>query len=133
MQETLLRAWRHPAVLNDGQRTPRAWLFTVARNLVIDGHRARSARPAELPEEAAGIAASTDGGLDVALLRFELIDALSSLSAAHRDALVAVHYQGHTVTEAAAVLGVPEGTVKSRCYYAVRALRILLQERGLVP
>lgn len=136
VQETLLRAWRHPEVMRDDRRPPRAWLFTVARNLVIDAHRARTARPAELSEgvvdDRPGLADS-DGGIDAALLRFELVDAINALSPAHRDALVVVHYQGHSVAEAATILGVPEGTVKSRCHYAMRSLRVLLQERGLVP
>ena len=45
MQETLLRAWRHPEAL-DRRGSIRAWLFTVARNLVVDQHRARRSRPA---------------------------------------------------------------------------------------
>ena len=38
-QETLLRAWQHPEVFNDGERSERAWLFTVARNMIIDERR----------------------------------------------------------------------------------------------
>jgi RNA polymerase sigma-70 factor (ECF subfamily) len=133
VQETLLRAWRHPEVLHDETRSPRAWLFTVARNLVIDAHRAQSVRPAEFLDEFVNDAGSTDGGMETALTRFELLDALDGLSTAHRDALVLVFYQGHSMAEAATLLGVPEGTVKSRCHYAMRALRVLFQERGLVP
>ena len=55
-------------------------------------------------------------------LGFEILDALESLSIAHRDALVLVFYQGHSMAEAGAILGVPEGTVKSRCHYAMRSL-----------
>ena len=133
VQETLLRAWRHPEVLRSEGRSPRAWLFTVARNLVIDAHRARSVRPSELPEDYARDSGSTDGGLESALTRFELLDALDGLSPQHRDALVLVFYRGHSVVEAAAILGIPEGTVKSRCHYALRTLRVLCQERGLIP
>ena len=39
VQETLLRAWRHPEVTEDVDRSARAWLFTVARNLIIDERR----------------------------------------------------------------------------------------------
>lgn len=131
VQETLLRAWRHPEVLQGNDRSPRAWLFTVARNLVVDAHRAQRARPRMVFDNDAEIA--TDGGVDAALTRFEVLDALDALSPAHRDALVLVFYEGNSIAEAAALLGVPEGTVKSRCHYAMRALRVLLQERGLVP
>ena len=39
VQETLLRAWQHPEVTEDTERSARAWLFTVARNMIIDEHR----------------------------------------------------------------------------------------------
>ena len=52
---------------------------------------------------------------------------------AHRDALVLLFKEDRSIAEAAGVLGVPAGTVKSRCHYVMRALRVLLQERGLVP
>jgi len=132
VQETLLRAWRHPEVLRDEERSPRAWLFSVARNLVIDAYRAQSARPREVLDEQPGATVSTDDGVDSMLNRFELLDALESLSPAHRDALVLVFYEDCSMSEAAQFLGVPEGTVKSRCHYAMRALRVLFQERGLV-
>jgi RNA polymerase sigma-70 factor (ECF subfamily) len=41
------------------------------------------------------------------------------------------YYQGRTTADAAAVLGIPEGTVKSRAHYALRALRVALQEMGV--
>ena len=43
VQETLLRAWQHPEV-TDGDRSARAWLFTVARNMIIDERRRRPVR-----------------------------------------------------------------------------------------
>jgi RNA polymerase sigma-70 factor (ECF subfamily) len=51
----------------------------------------------------------------------------------HRRVLVATYYRGLSVAEAANVLGVPAGTVKSRTYYALRALRLVLEERGIRP
>ena len=39
VQETLLRAWQHPEVVEDSERSARAWLFTVARNMIIDDRR----------------------------------------------------------------------------------------------
>jgi RNA polymerase sigma-70 factor (ECF subfamily) len=46
---------------------------------------------------------------------------------------VATYYRGMTVAETAEELGVPVGTVKSRAYYALRALRLALTERGVTP
>src|SRR3984885_3428253 len=53
VQETLLRAWQHPQVLNNG-RSPRGGLFTVARNRVIDGRRSARFRHEVIPAVGAG-------------------------------------------------------------------------------
>src|ERR1700761_5518221 len=53
IQETLLRAWQHPHVLQNGQ-SPRAWLFTVARNMVIDDRRSARFRHEAISTDAAG-------------------------------------------------------------------------------
>ncbi len=131
VQETLLRAWRHPEVVQSSERSPRSWLFAVARNLTIDAYRAKAARPTEI-EEAPDTAAD-DNRLDAALTHFELLEAMHGLADQHREAIVAVYYRGLSIEEAAALLGVPAGTVKSRCHYALRALRVLCEERGLLP
>jgi RNA polymerase sigma-70 factor (ECF subfamily) len=57
-------------------------------------------------------------------------EALARLSKDHRAVVQALYYDGCTVNEAALRLGVPAGTVKSRSYYAVRALRTALEEMG---
>jgi RNA polymerase sigma-70 factor, ECF subfamily len=130
VQETLLRAWRHPEAL-DG-RPIRPWLFTVARNLVVDAHRARQSRPPEAGEAGlAGVPARDEIGR--ALESWMFAEALADLSAEHRSVLVETYYRGRSVAEAAAALGVPPGTVKSRSYYALRALKLALEERGLAP
>jgi RNA polymerase sigma-70 factor (ECF subfamily) len=58
-------------------------------------------------------------------------DALANLSVDHRQVLIETYYRGRSVAEAAAALGIPPGTVKSRTYYALRALRLVLEERGV--
>jgi RNA polymerase sigma-70 factor (ECF subfamily) len=58
-------------------------------------------------------------------------EALSSLSHAHREVLAETVMRNRSVNEAADILGVPLGTVKARVYYALRALRIVLEERGV--
>jgi RNA polymerase sigma-70 factor (ECF subfamily) len=129
VQETMLRAWRHPEVL-DGARGPvRPWLFTVARHIVVDEwrrHRSDRDVPLEL-----GVEAAEDDRTDAVLDTWIVGDALTRLSPDHRAVLEQCYFQGRSTAEAARVLGVPEGTVKSRAHYALRALRLALQEMGV--
>lgn len=128
VQETFLRAWRHPAVLRSGEGPTRSWLFTVARRIAIDDWRRRSRRPEMLTAEPPDVE-----GLDEATAitdRQVLIDALRALPYPHREVLLECYFRGSSVAEAAARLGLPEGTVKSRTHYALHALRAALDESG---
>lgn len=132
VQETLLRAWRHPEVTADPDRPARAWLYTVARNLVIDERRsARFRNELGTPDvEQAADRAGPDE-VDSALDRLLISTALSELSEDHRAVIQRAYYQGWSTAQIAADLGIAEGTVKSRLHYAVRALRLNLQEMGV--
>ena len=129
VQETLVRAWRKPDVLTNGRGSVRGWLFTVARNIVIDQVRARAARPAE-------VAVSVDvpaGGSDPAdqvVDSIVVLNAMDGLSDEHRRVIEEIYFRGRPVAETAAVLDIPPGTVKSRSYYALRALREKLEPRA---
>jgi RNA polymerase sigma-70 factor (ECF subfamily) len=128
VQETLLRAWRKAGSLDGDAASLRSWLFTTAHHLAIDDHRARSARADESALELSDVPVA--GQLDRALEAWQITEALATLSRDHREAIVETYFRGRSVAEAAAVLGVPAGTVKSRTYYALRALRAALEERG---
>jgi RNA polymerase sigma-70 factor, ECF subfamily len=132
VQETLLRAWRHPDALAADRGAVRPWLFTVARHLAVDAHRARLARPHEV-SDAALAAVPSDDVLDRALQAWQVADALAALRPDHRTVLLETYYRDRSVAEAAAVLGIPPGTVKSRTFYALRALRLAFEERGVSP
>jgi RNA polymerase sigma-70 factor (ECF subfamily) len=130
VQETLLRAWRHPEALDPDRGSVRAWLFTTARNLAIDSWRRRSVRVGEvvtdvLPEP------PSDDETDRTVEGWLIAEALARLSPVHREVLVECFYQGRSVAEAASRLGVPPGTVKSRTHYALRSLRLVLEEMGV--
>ncbi|WP_026554773.1 sigma-70 family RNA polymerase sigma factor [Arthrobacter sp. 35W] len=134
VQETLLRAWRHPEVLERGEPAVRAWLFTVARNLVIDDWRSARHR-FEVGAEVVPDVLSQSGGVDATdrLLDGWLVaDALETLSVEHREVIRLAYYSGADTASMAAALGIPPGTVKSRLHYGLRALRLALQERGVV-
>ena len=128
VQETLLRAWRHAGELEVGNVRP--WLFTTARRLVIDARRARNARPAEDPTGELDSSPVGDG-VDTALNAAIVLDALRTLTPAHRAILIDYFYRGRTAAEIAAERGLPPGTARSRVYYALRAMRLALQERGV--
>lgn len=137
VQEVMLRVWKHPEAL-DGERGPlRPWLLTVARNVVIDAARSRRSRPVELGGEAAQLAAEsqayaiTDDEIDKMIESWQVAEALRQLSRDHRDVLVQMYYLDRSVAEAARILGIPPGTVKSRAYYALRGLKLALQELGV--
>ncbi len=124
VQETMLRAWREAGKLDLSEPSLMPWLTTVARRIVIDDHRRRQARPIEMADaELANLPAEDHTA--AADRRLLVADALRALSPLHRQVL--------KVNQAAEVLGVPVGTVKSRVYYALRALQMVLAERGVSP
>ncbi|HEX6499300.1 MAG TPA: sigma-70 family RNA polymerase sigma factor [Micromonosporaceae bacterium] len=130
VQETMLRAWRHPDALDPERGSVRAWLFTTARNISIDSWRRRSVRVAEVVTDTPPEPPGTDE-TERAVEGWLIADALARLSREHRDVIVQCFYYGRSVAEAAALLGIPPGTVKSRTHYALRSLRLVLEEMGV--
>src|SRR5688500_15738374 len=128
VQEALIRVWRHPEVLTNGKGSTRGWLLTVVRNLVTDRIRARAARPQEVPEAPESSPVEGDHADRVAT-SVTVLAALEELSADHRGVLDQIYFRGRSLGEAATALGIPSGTVKSRSYYALRALREMLATR----
>jgi RNA polymerase sigma-70 factor (ECF subfamily) len=130
VQETLMRAWKHSESLVDGKGSVRGWLLTVCRNLVTDRARSRAARPTEVapPIDSAFGDPRTDEDVAAEVTnRMVVVDAMDSLSEEHRTVINELYFRGRTVAEAAAALGVPPGTVKSRSFYALRAMREVLE------
>ena len=130
VQESLLRLWQKPTILRDySGDSVRAWLYTVARNLVIDDRRSsrykRELQTETLPEQ------RTPDVFGPAVDTLVVTEALRSLSLEHRTVLVRAHFLGQTALEIAQHEQIPPGTVKSRLHYALRALRSALQERGV--
>ncbi|GGJ77624.1 RNA polymerase sigma factor [Pilimelia anulata] len=131
VQETLLRAWRNAHKLGvNGETSLRPWLVTVARRIAIDEFRSESARVTETYDRDLEAFPTTDE-TDRVLGMMTVVDALRALSDAHREILVETYFRGRSVPEAAQALGLPLGTAKSRVYYALRALRTALEERGV--
>ncbi len=126
VQETFLRAWRAGERFDPQVGSLRTWLFAILRNVVIDLARARAARPSV----AEGGAEPAVEPFDEALLAWQVEEAMRRIGEQHRRILVETHYRGRPYAEVAEELGIPEGTVKSRVYYGLRALRVVLEEMG---
>ncbi|WP_448321969.1 sigma-70 family RNA polymerase sigma factor [Streptomyces sp. CO7] len=130
LQETAARAWKHARFLGTRGEHIRPWLYTVVKNLVIDHHRARQIRPLELvPVKELGPASD---GTESALTSHVVLDALRDLNEQQRTVIQLMYYLECSVAQAAEHLGVPPGTVKSRAFYAMRALRRALADRGVL-
>ncbi|MEU4645514.1 sigma-70 family RNA polymerase sigma factor [Micromonospora sp. NPDC023814] len=132
LQETLMRAWRHPEARAEPAGWSRPWLFTVARRIAIDQARASQVRPSELGDHRLDDRPDPDDRIEEAIDREEVRAALLNMPDRFRDVLIEVYFQDRSVPEAAEILGVPEGTIKSRTFYALRALRAALLERGFI-
>jgi RNA polymerase sigma-70 factor (ECF subfamily) len=130
VQETFVRAWRASASYDPARSSQRTWLFAILRNVVIDLARARRVRPALADAGGDATVTSSDDDIDRVLTTWQVEAALALLDDAHRRALVEVHWRGRPYAEVADDLGVPTGTVKSRVYYGLRALRGALEAQG---
>jgi RNA polymerase sigma-70 factor (ECF subfamily) len=128
VQDAFTNVWRHADRFDPGRASFRTWLYALARNRIIDLRRRAGARP-KLAESATGDErGELDETLEQAALRWQIGAALGRLSPEHRAVLRMAHFESLTLREIADVLGVPLGTVKSRSYYALRHLRLVLDE-----
>lgn len=129
VQETFVRAWRAADRYNADVASIRTWLFAIARNVVTDLARRRAVRP-PLAWRDPDVELAEDDAVERAILGWQVEEALRRLTSEHRQVIVETYYGGRSRPELAARLGIPEGTVKSRLYYALRALRLALEEIG---
>jgi RNA polymerase sigma-70 factor (ECF subfamily) len=130
VQSTYLRAWRNAGRYDEDLGSLRTWLFAIIRNVVIDVARARRIRPPSASESTVTDTGAPDDDIDRMLVSWQVEEALRRLSEDHRTVLFETFYRARPYGAVAAELGVPVGTVKSRVYYALRQLRLALEELG---
>lgn len=123
-----MRAWRNPQILDPECGSQRSWLYAAARNIVIDECRTTRWSP---ETEIDRMPDTPIGDASYPLVNLHLVvAALARLTPEHRDVLGELYLRGSSVAQAAHALGIAPGMVKSRTYYALRALRLAIEELG---
>jgi len=126
-QETLLAAWKGFDGFR-GQSTIKTWLYGIARYKCLDAMRGKYRRQAV--EEQGAEQEGRDAGFEqAAVTRMDLSAAMERLREAERTLLYLVYGQGFSLREAADILDVPEGTVRSRLHTLRRRLRAGMEEK----
>jgi RNA polymerase sigma-70 factor, ECF subfamily len=128
VQECLVRLWRTAGRFDIGRGTVGAYLFVIARSVAADLRKRPSSRPLA-PVEDAQVPPEPDNSERI-VEALMVQDALESLSPAHREVLTLVTQEGLTQSQVANRLGLPLGTVKTRMFHGLKALRAALAERG---
>jgi RNA polymerase sigma-70 factor (ECF subfamily) len=132
VQEVFTRVWRKADSYDPGRASFRTWLYGITRNAIIDQKRRAAVRPSlaayEMDPDEGG---TVDQSLENALLRWQVNAALERLTPEHRQVIRLAHFQGLTLREIAERTGIPLGTIKSRTSYALRGLRLALEEMGV--
>ena len=123
-QETMFAVWKGSA--SYGERSSVAtWIFGIARNKVVDVLRKQGR---EIPTPPEMLTLASDGGLAGSLERERVEWALEQLTVEHREVVLLTFHHGLSYNDIAHTLDIPEGTVKSRMYYARKKLRSILEE-----
>lgn len=138
LQDTFVTAWRTADAHRGGEAG--GWLWTIAARRLVDAQRAaaraarvQAAHARHQPDPAGATAPSAEERALDALEYGDVGAALDRLSPELRAVLRATVVDGLTTREAAQLLGIPEGTVKTRAQRARRELRAALTERRSTP
>ena len=134
VQETFLRAWQSASRYDPTLASLRVWLFAIARNVMIDLHRRRtkaSFAPVAADEAGAEDRRPTADLTEQVLDRRLVVQALDRLTPEHREVIVETYLRGRSYDELASATGVAAGTLRSRSFYALKALRVAMEEMGV--
>ncbi len=130
--EVFLEIWRNAGRF-EGRSAPTTWMLTIARNRTISFLRKRS--EAQLDEDYAANIADDADTPEVITSKgdkgAQIRTCMEQLSADHREIIDLVYYHERSVAEVAEIVGIPEGTVKTRMFHARKKLGALLQSAGI--
>ncbi len=134
VQEVFVRAWRAADRYDPSVAGLRGWLFAILRNVVVDLTRRRAVRPATLRVVPDGEASDDAQPFDEVMITSWVVEeALRRINPEQRQALVETYLRGRPYAEVSAQLAVPVGTLRSRVFYGLKALRQALDEMGVRP
>jgi RNA polymerase sigma-70 factor (ECF subfamily) len=132
ISEVFLDVWRQAGKF-EGRSAVSTWLLAITRFKALSGLRKR--KDAELDDETAASIADTSDDPEVAMQKKDTSEALrtclGALSQDHREIVDLVYYHEKSVEEVAAIVGIPENTVKTRLFYARKKLAELLKTAGI--
>ena len=130
VQKTFVRLWRSASSYDPGKGSVRTFIFTIARRVAIDIKRRSDVRPALANDDRNALDRADPAsvaGFDRALDVLDLNEALAALPPAQAEVIRLTFLADMTQPQAAAELGVPLGTIKSRTHHAMQALRARLE------
>ncbi len=127
LQEAFAAIWRSASSYDRERGQGGAWLYTVARNAIVDGARKRPEPPMEAPEEASA-GPGPDEHAEASWLTWRVHSAIELLPDHERPVIELAYWGGLSQREIATFLGVPLGTVKTRTRTALARLADLLEE-----
>lgn len=133
VQEIFLRAWRSADRFDPALASLRVWLFAIARNVVVDHHRAMGARPwlRGLTDQPSDTGRSVADHAERLVDEWVINEALNRIGEEQRHALTETYLRDRPYADVAAEVGIPVGTLRSRVFYGLKALRAALDEMGV--
>jgi RNA polymerase sigma-70 factor, ECF subfamily len=136
-QTVFLNLWQAAHRFDPARGALRSWLLAQAHGRAVDLVRSETARRRRQQRDAELSAVPPSADVEVAVHAAALADdvrrAVDDLPAGEREAIMLAYFGGRTYRETAALLGQPEGTVKSRIRSGLMTLRRTLEAKGVTP
>jgi RNA polymerase sigma-70 factor (ECF subfamily) len=135
VQDVFIRLWQNPERFDPARGSLRSFLLAQCHGRAVDTVRSESARRRR--EDGAANASRTSYVLEDEVLDFvageKLRAAVATLSEKEQQAICLAYFGGHSYVDVASLLGLPEGTVKSRIRSGLIRLRTAVVEAGVDP